>query len=267
VPWNFEELPDFRIQPVGRSRLTATARGQGPAVLFVHGGFHGSWCWTPFLAFLKSHNVSVAAMDLPGHGGLKPPANFANLGVADMASEIAQAARHLGGDIILAGHSLGALAVMAAAAIVKPKALILLAPAPPANVYGVKLLPPFPTDTPVAPPPEARARKWFMSGLNNADLTPYMARLCPESPAFLNDLYNRNITVDPNWIQGPTLCLSGGQDDSPLHPKGQDEAVAAFFAAELQTLPEAGHCLMLDDSRHTAADLLLTWLKQNKLAA
>ena len=266
MTWNFHDIERFHAQPLGHSRLYATAHGQGPAVLFIHGGFHGAWCWAPFLGFFEKRRVPAAALDLPGHGGLAPPTNYTSLGVAEMAAEITQAARSLGGDIILAGHSLGALAAMAAAAQVKPRALVLLAPAPPANVTGIKLLPPLPADGPIAPPPEARARKWLL-GDTKADIAPYLARLCPESPAFLNDLYNRKIAVDPASVQGPTLCLSGELDDSPLHPRGQDEAVASFFGTEFHQILGAGHCLMLGDSSETAASVLLAWLKRNGLAS
>jgi pimeloyl-ACP methyl ester carboxylesterase len=261
VQRNFDELGRFHARSVGQSRLFAALPGAGPTLLFVHGGFHGAWCWTPFLTFFRNQNMPVAALDLPGHGGLTPPPQFLTMGISDMAAEIALAARTLGGSVILAGHSLGALAAMAAAERVKPEGLILLAPAPPANVTGVRLLPALPADAAIIPPATARARKWFMSGYSGGDLAPYMARLCPESPAFLNDLYLRNIKVDRGWIKGPVLCLSGGTDDSPLHPAGQDEAVAAFFGAALEKLPEAGHCLMLDDSRDAAAHAILKWLK------
>lgn len=36
--------------------------------LFVHGGFHGSWCWEKTIEELKRYNVSAVALDLPGHG-------------------------------------------------------------------------------------------------------------------------------------------------------------------------------------------------------
>ena len=235
-------------------------------MLFVHGGFHGAWCWAPFLTLFKTQGVPAAAIDLSGHGGLAASADFGILGLSHMAEAIAEAAAQLGGPVILAGHSLGALACMAAAERIKPRGLVLLAPAPPANITGLKLLPPFPTDRPVSPPGADRARKWFLGGYSGADIADYVQRLCPESPAFLNDLYCRKVVVNPAWIEGPTLCISGGRDDTPLHPAGQDEAVAAFFGAELQILPRAGHCFMLDDSHPEAGALILAWLRRNNLS-
>ena len=249
---------------LGRTRVFTAARGNGPLVLFVHGGFHGAWCWADWLAQFAAQNIPAAAIDLAGHGGLPQPVDFTMLGVADMARDVAGAAKALGGEIVLAGHSLGALTVMAAAADVKPVAMILLAPAPPANVPDVRLLAPFPTDQAVAPPPTERARKWFFAGRDAVDVDSYVARLCPESPVFLNDLYNRNVTVDPAWTKGPSLCVSGGRDESPLHHTGQDEKIASFYGAELLVEPDAGHCLMAE--RNGAAASICDWLRRKGLA-
>ena len=183
-----------------------------------------------------------------------------------MAVDVAEAATALGGPIVLVGHSLGSLTAMAAAERVRPVGMVLLAPAPPANVTSVRLLPPFPKGQLVAPPPPERARKWFLTADTDVDVAAYVARMCPESPTFLNDLYMRRIPVDPRWTQGPALCLSGGADDSPLHPAGQDQAVAAFYGAEFDVLPGAGHCFMLGESHVAATVQMLAWLRREALA-
>lgn len=172
----------------------------------------------------------------------------------------------LGAPVVLAGHSLGALVAMAAAQAVQPAGMVLLAPAPPANLASARLLPAFPEGRLVAPPAPERTRKWFLTAGTELDVAAYAARLCPESPAFLNDVYLRRITVDPSWTKGPALCLSGGADDSPLHPAGQDEAVAAFYGAELQVIGAAGHCFMLGESCDLAAAHVLAWLRRHQLA-
>jgi len=265
--WDFDYPKQLQSRSLTASRLFCTPRGQGPIVLFVHGGFHGAWCWSPYLQFFAARNVPVAALDLRGHGGLSPPDNFITMDTRDMAADVIEAASALGGPVILAGHSLGALVAAVAAEHVEPAALILLAPAPPGDVPGIHLLPSFPSDKSIAPPPEERVRKWFLQGYGGADITPYLARLCPESPALLNDRYRGRVTARPQWIQGPTLCISAGKDDSALHPAGEDEAVAAFYGAELHVLPEAGHCFMLDDSWEAGAKRVLKWLQRKTLTA
>lgn len=263
MAWDFAFPPATTLRPLAHGRLFSVA-GKGPTLLFIHGGFHGAWCWATFLHFFAAREIAAAALDLRGHGGLKQDADYITAGVAEMRADVIDAAAVLGGDVILAGHSLGALVAMAAAEHVRPRGMILLAPQPPANVTDVRLLPPFPAATLVAPPPEDRARKWLFGGAGG-DLAPYVARLCPESPAFLNDLYERQVHVAPDWVKGPVLCLSGGRDDSPLHVAGQDEKIAAFYGAAVTHIPDASHCLMADATCTTGAGLIAAWREDNNL--
>ena len=265
--WDFNFPPATEVHLLSQARLFSVP-GRGTPLLFIHGGFHGAWCWAPFLRFFTARGIAAAALDLRGHGGLSQGPAFIGTGVAEMAADVGEATQALGGAVILAGHSLGALVAMAAAEQVRPRGLVLLAPQPPANVQDVRLLPPFPPDLLVAPPPEERARKWMFGGAKDVGgdaLGLYLARLCSESPAFLNDLYERRVQVDPAWVKGPVLCLSGGRDDSPLHAAGQDEKIAAFYGAEFPQLPAAGHCLMADATRDTGAAVIADWLAGNNL--
>jgi len=266
LAWDFDFLQQLGETALTHGGLFATARGRGPTLLFVHGGFHGAWCWAPYLEFFSTRHVPVAALDLRGHGGLPQTDAFVHEGVREMAADVTEAAAALGGPVVLVGHSLGALVAMAAAEQIKPAGLVLLAPSPPNNVPEVKRLPAFPDGELIAPPPPERTRKWFLSGYSGSDIAPYQARMTPESPAFLNDRYLARISAKPEWVKGPTLCMSAGKDDTLLHPAGQDEAIAAYYSAEFQSIPEAGHCLMADDSAEVSAALLLDWLKRHNLA-
>lgn len=37
-------------------------------VLFLHGFWHGSWCWTEVLAAVTGARVRALAVDMAGHG-------------------------------------------------------------------------------------------------------------------------------------------------------------------------------------------------------
>lgn len=100
-----------------------------------------------------------------------------------------------------------------------------------------------------------------MSGSGATSLAPYLARLCPESPRLLNDCFDDGVAVSRREIRWPLLCLSGGKDDSPLHPRGQDAAVAAFLGAPLETIPRSGHCLMIDDGWLECAQRVGAWIR------
>lgn len=245
---------------LSHGRLHATS--PSPRILFVHGGFHGAWCWSKTLAFLSDRGVGAAALDLRGHDGLPQDENFIAQGAGEMTADVIEALETFTEPAFLAGHSLGALVVMAAARQTKVRGLILLAPAAPAGMGARHALPRFHSDRAVAPPPEARARKWFLSGGDTVDATPYCARLCPESPRLLNDCFHDGVMIEPNDLDCPIFCLSGSKDDSALHPAGQDQAISARFGARLHIVAASGHCSMLDDGWRETAEVMHDWISR-----
>lgn len=262
--WDFTFPTGTTVRALSKARLHLGPPASGPTTLFIPGGFHGAWSFAPYLRLFFAAGVSAAALDLRGHGDLPQDARFIQAGVAEMAADAAEAAAVLG-NVILAGHSLGALVAMAAAREVKPRALVMLAPAPPGNLPKMHSLPPFPADSAIAPPPAPRARRWLLQGLApDADIAPYLARLCPESPALLNDRYDARIAVDPAWVEGPRLCMTGALDASPLAAPGESAATAALYRADMLTLP-GGHCFMLTPGWEDSGAQLLAWLARQGL--
>lgn len=264
MSWDFSFPPGTAVRALSKARLYVGPQAHGPVTLFIPGGFHGAWSFAPTLRMFAAAGANAAALDLRGHGGLAQDADFIRAGVADMAADVAEAAALLG-DVVLAGHSLGALVAMAAARAVKPRALVMLAPAPPGNVPKMHALPPFPADAAIAPPPEPRARRWLLQGVApETDIAPYLARLCPESPALLNDRYGGHVTVDPAWVDGPRLCMTGALDTSPMMAPGESAAAAALYRADILTLP-GGHCFMAEPGWEDGCAQLLTWLARNSV--
>ena len=100
-----------------------------PAILFVHGAANDHSVWHLPARHFAHHGYSVAAIDLPGHGRSEgePLAT-----VAEMAGWLGRARAALGLErAVLAGHSMGSLIVLRAAADDPgaTKKLILLGPA------------------------------------------------------------------------------------------------------------------------------------------
>jgi pimeloyl-ACP methyl ester carboxylesterase len=77
----------------------------GPPVstfAFVHGGWHGAWCWDLVAAQLPGHRV--VAVDLPAEDPAAGAAEYASVVLAALD-------RTAGEDVVLVGHSLGGLTV------------------------------------------------------------------------------------------------------------------------------------------------------------
>jgi len=84
-----------------------------PALLFVHGSWHGPWCWERVTAALAADFPAIrhAAVALPSCG-----TDLAGLGTLDDdGAAIAAAARALGGPVTVVAHSYGGVALTGAA--------------------------------------------------------------------------------------------------------------------------------------------------------
>jgi pimeloyl-ACP methyl ester carboxylesterase len=108
-----------------------------PIFVLVHGAWHGAWCYAPLAAALAARGHLSIARDLPAHGlNARFPASYlkrpldkeafasepspvANTTLDDYASQVMQAiddAYSLGhGKVIVVGHSMGGIAITAAA--------------------------------------------------------------------------------------------------------------------------------------------------------
>ena len=113
---------------------TADARAEGrlrgrATFVFVHGAWHGGWCWSEVVRLLTEHGHEAIAIDLPGHGiGARFPQSYLQQpqNLAALAAEVSPLAaltlddyrdhtlkvlRGLVGErderVILVGHSLG----------------------------------------------------------------------------------------------------------------------------------------------------------------
>lgn len=81
--------------------------------VFVHGGWHGSWCWKKVVPLLREKGHSVFAPDLPGHGEDKMPlAAITPERVMQCIYDILDEQEE---QVILVGHSSGGMLITEAA--------------------------------------------------------------------------------------------------------------------------------------------------------
>jgi pimeloyl-ACP methyl ester carboxylesterase len=81
--------------------------------VLVHGAFHGAWCWTKIVPRLEALGHSAIAIDLPSHGADLTPLDRVTM--ADWTARVVVALRAASEPVILVGHSMGGMAVAAAA--------------------------------------------------------------------------------------------------------------------------------------------------------
>ncbi|MEU2348888.1 alpha/beta fold hydrolase [Modestobacter sp. NPDC049651] len=82
--------------------------------LFVHGAFHGAWCWDDVIAALRAQGHQAEAVDLPGSGADGTP--VAEVTLERYAERVCQALRTAAEPAVLVAHSMGGVAATQAAA-------------------------------------------------------------------------------------------------------------------------------------------------------
>jgi len=268
TPYDFSYLDTLTEVEAGRGRVflgQAARKISGrPTLLFVHGGYHGAWCFAHYLRHFDSRGIPSAAMDMRGHGGLPRDADFHLQGVRDMAEDVVAASAALPGPPVLVGHSAGALVAAVAGETAEPSGMVLLAPSPPGQLECLSPLPEQPEGHPLSPPDEATCREKFLAGETIADISPFTERLCPESPRLLNDRYTLRIHVDRPAYGMPALCLAAELDTGALHPPGQDLEVARFFGAEFHELAGMPHCMMVCADWRDSAGRIEAWYRRTQ---
>lgn len=77
--------------------------------LLIHGAWHGGWCWRKVVALLETKGHRALAPDMPGNGEDKTaPAAVTPKSYADRICEIANKQKE---PVIVAGHSMGGMAI------------------------------------------------------------------------------------------------------------------------------------------------------------
>lgn len=84
--------------------------------VLIHGAWHGAWCWAATAAELEKAGHRVVAVDLPSHGNDRTAAQDVTLD--SYAQAIANVVRAQREKVVLVGHSMGGMAISAAAELV-----------------------------------------------------------------------------------------------------------------------------------------------------
>jgi pimeloyl-ACP methyl ester carboxylesterase len=77
--------------------------------VFIHGAWHGSWCWQRITPMLQKFGHKAVAPDLPGHGYNKE--DFKNITLStyvDHITDLVKASTH---PVVLVGHSMAGVVI------------------------------------------------------------------------------------------------------------------------------------------------------------
>jgi len=226
--------------------------GVRPAtVVCVHGAGGGGWEWAIWARVLAMRGFSVIAPDLmPASAGIEETS------FDDYRAQVLDWCGGAGEGVVLVGASLGGLLALAVAQDVKPAALVLVNPLPPAGVLARPLYEPRPPRVPWALERSLAATRRAMPDADDAARLYALRRWRDESGAVLNAA-REGIAVETP--RGPALLLASELDEDV--PAAASRSLAVRLAADLRTIPGASHVGPLlgrsaADSAAQAADWL-----------
>lgn len=223
---------------------------QTPSFLFVHGSWHGPWCWALVRPLLEARGHATAAVALPSMG--RDPARLG--GFDDDARAVAAAAAALDGPVIVVGHSYGGAPVSAARFGAGVRHLVFLAAfMPDSGRSYVSYLPPGPLpdyvglrDDGTFAVPDGKARGAFYHDCPDEIAGWAEALLVPQSQAVLGPA-----VPAASWRHIPSTYIVTA-DDRALPPDFQRQFAPQAGA---QRIIAASHSPMLSQPRALAAML------------
>lgn len=241
-----------------------------PPLLFVHGAWHGAWCWNRgFLERLSQQGFDVHAMSLRGHGASAGHERLRTTRVRDFVDDIEEVADALRASPVVIGHSMGGFLTQKLMERRRLPGAVLVASAPPSGVVGFlgKMIRTDPVAVlqanlmlqlkSVVSTPDRVKRLFFSDQTPDADIELFASRMGDE--AFL--AYLDMLFVDLCTPAKGTPVLALGAEFDAIFPVETTRRIAAAYGTEAILFPMA-HDMMLEPGWERVADTIAEWVRE-----
>lgn len=241
-----------------------TSQTKKTPLLFIHGGFHGSWCWHYYLKYFATIGYECYALNWYNHykSASIPVEQFLNRSIADVTEEIDKIVDYLKLTPVIVGWSMGGLAALKYAEQSLLPGLVLITPGIPLEAGGAHIELPMPNNDqqPFLPPPFEIAKALFFQGVDEEQAKHYYSLLCPESPKAVREVMDTEhaISVDKTKISHPILVLGAEYDQ--LSPPDLVRNTADVYAADYIYIRGKGHNLLTESGWEETAKMIAKWL-------
>ncbi len=241
-----------------------------PALLFVHGAWHGAWCWEEFiLPHLANKGFASYAVDLRGHGESSNKGSLRFTSFGDYVEDIAEAVAKIGGPVVVIGHSMGGFAIQHFLKKHEVLGAVLMATVPwygaiiptlnflkshPLRFARINLtlsLFPFVED------PEIVGKLLLDDDHDPATREDYLSRLQDES--WLAYIQMLCLKIPFTVSRASPVLVVGAEKDALFSPQSQ-QSTAYRYNAECVIIDGAPHNIMLDSRWQEAADAIENWV-------
>jgi pimeloyl-ACP methyl ester carboxylesterase len=238
-----------------------------PPILFVHGAWHGAWCWDEFfLDYFAAHGFEAHALSLRAHGASEGRSQLHRCRIRHYVEDVAAVAASLPTSPILVGHSMGGFVVQKFLETHLSPAAFLLASIPPdgARSMYARLMRNRPLDVlranatlsllPFISDPERAQRLLFSAAMSGEDVVRHHRLLEDESMLGALDCLALE-RVLPNEVRSP-IHVMGAADDA-LVAGYEIEATARAYGTEALVFDDVAHDMMLDPNWRSVADTMI----------
>jgi alpha-beta hydrolase superfamily lysophospholipase len=243
-------------------------------VLFVHGAWHGAWCWEKyFLPYFAKKGFESHAVSLRGHGKSTSDKNLKWTRITDYVDDLENAINKLEWKPILVGHSMGGLIVQKYLEDHTVPGAVLLAPVPTHGVWRTTLKIAsrhfylfIKANLTMSLYPLVGSKKmarelFFSSDMTPEELESYSDQLQDESYLGFLDMLAFNL---PNPKKVATNMLVLGAENDTIFSVGEMEKTANAYDAKCEIFPDMAHDMMLEKDWKKVADRIIKWIKKIK---
>jgi pimeloyl-ACP methyl ester carboxylesterase len=238
-------------------------------LLFVHGAWHGAWCWEHFLPYFAGQGYEVHALSLRGHGNSEGREGIRWYSTSNYVADVAQVASSLSPYPVLIAHSMGGYVVQKYLETYTAPAGVLLASIPTVGIIGMllRMLSRHPASTIKAlllmnpwyfvSTPALAKDYLFSDDFPDEKFLEYYPYIQPESfrmaleAAFLR-------LPRPKKIKTPLLVL--GAEDDRVFTVAEQRRTARAYRTDAVIYPDMAHDMMLERGWNSVADQILSWL-------
>ena len=243
-------------------------------LLFVHGAWHGAWCWENFLPYFAERGYEAHALSLRGHGNSEGRDGIRWHGTAGYVADVAQVANSLSTHPVLIAHSMGGYVAQKYLEAHNAPAGVLLTSIPTVGIIGMllRMLRRHPVSTLKAllllnpwyfvSTPALAKDYLFSDDFPDDKFLEYYPYIQPESfrmaleAAFLK-------LPRPGKVKTPLLVL--GAENDRVFSVAEQKRTARAYKTEAILYPDMAHDMMLESGWRTVADQILHWLGTRNL--
>jgi pimeloyl-ACP methyl ester carboxylesterase len=240
-------------------------------LLFVHGGWHGAWCWEEhFLDFFADKGYRAVALSLRNHGNSPAIKRMWTTSLANFVDDVGSVADTLSPPPVVVGHSFGGLIVQKYLESHEAPAGVLLGSLSSRGAGGffvreakrhplsfVRAMITGKSAHLVKTPERARAH-FYSAGVPESDVIRYAAALGEEHGGRLFlDLFALDLPK-PERISTPLLVL-GAELDACV-TEAETRATARAYGTDAEFFPGMGHNMMLEPHWRMVAERIDGWL-------